>query len=56
MGEKRKYIFAMVQASEFDEWLNARADEGYELEKSWMVSAREQPRFAVVMRLARLSG
>ena len=55
MAEKRKYIFAMVQASEFDEWLNARADEGYELEKSWMVSAREL-KFAVVMRLARLSG
>ena len=40
----------MVKASEFDEWLNARANEGYEMKFIRMVTGKKL-KFAVVMRL-----
>ena len=50
MSDKRKYIFKMVKASEFDDWLNERADEGYKMEFVRMIT-RKELMLAVVMQL-----
>lgn len=55
MEEKRKYIFAMVKESEFDDWLNERADKGYQMEFVRMFMRKNELSCAVVMRLVRLA-
>ena len=52
---KPKYIFELVKEEDFNAWLNERANEGYKMEKAWMVTRREL-QFATVMRLTRLGG
>ena len=54
MAKRKKYIFKVVKASKMDEWLNDKADAGYVLERSWMVSRKGHLSFAVVMHLADL--